>query len=58
MVIIIADLFFIIGAFILSLANTVGVLVLGRIITGVGFGLAVVCTPIYLSEISPKAIRG
>ena len=49
MVIIVADLFFIVGAVALSLANSVAVLVLGRIITGFGFGLAVVCAPIYIS---------
>ncbi len=30
----------------------------GRIATGLGFGLALVVSPIYLSEISPKQMRG
>ena len=42
----------------MSLATSVSVLIVGRVVTGMGFGLAVVVTPIYLSEISPKAVRG
>ena len=57
-VIIVADLFLVLAALIVSLANSVSVLVVGRIVTGVGFGLAVIVTPIYLSEIAPKAVRG
>ena len=49
-VIIVADLFLVLAALIMSLANSVSVLVVGRIVTGVGFGLAVIVTPIYQSS--------
>ena len=55
---IISDAFFVAGALSLSLAQSIAALVAGRIITGVGFGLILVVAPVYLSEISPKAVRG
>ena len=57
-VLIISDAFFVAGALSLSLAQSIAALVAGRIITGVGFGLILVVAPVYLSEISPKAVRG
>lgn len=33
-------------------------MVLGRVIVGVGVGLASACIPLYLAEISPAKFRG
>ena len=49
---------FIIGASLLAAANSVGILVLGRIVIGLGVGMAANVVPVYLSETSPTPIRG
>ena len=46
------------GAILLSIANTYSFLVIGRLIIGVGVGLASMVVPIYISEISPRMHRG
>ncbi|CAB4460297.1 unnamed protein product [Rhizophagus irregularis] len=51
-------LIFLGGAIILSIANTYSLLVTGRLIIGVGVGLASMVVPIYISEISPRKYRG
>ena len=43
------DLLFIAGALILAFANSITVLVVGRIVIGLGVGLAAMVVPIYLS---------
>ena len=49
MAIYIGDLLFIAGALILAFANSITVLVVGRIVIGLGVGLAAMVVPIYLS---------
>jgi MFS transporter, SP family, solute carrier family 2 (myo-inositol transporter), member 13 len=58
MIIVIADVLFTIGALIQALAPTIAVLMVGRIIIGLGVGVASVIAPLYISEISPTELRG
>lgn len=58
MTIMISDLLFTIGAIIMAFASTISVLILGRTIVGLGVGCSAMIVPIYLSEVSPKKIRG
>ncbi|ARJ50521.1 sugar porter family MFS transporter [Staphylococcus lutrae] len=49
---------FIIGALILSLAPTMEILVLGRLIIGLAVGGSTAIVPVYLSELAPTDARG
>lgn len=49
---------FIIGTAIATFANGYALLMLGRIVLGLSVGAASATVPVYLSEISPTAIRG
>lgn len=51
-------IFTIIGPIFESLANNIGVLIVGRILSGVGAGAAIVVVPIYISEIAPPKEKG
>src|SRR5215207_3145777 len=57
-IIIIAAILFTVGAFGAALAPNVGVLVLFRVVLGLGVGSAALIVPLYLSEIAPTQIRG
>ena len=57
-VIILSDVFFIIGGLTLFLADDLFALLLGRFIAGIGVGLASVTVPLYLAELSPSKNRG
>ena len=56
--IIIAAILFTAGAIGAALAPNVGVLVLFRVVLGLGVGAAALVVPLYLSEIAPTQIRG
>ncbi|WP_459887794.1 sugar porter family MFS transporter [Halostagnicola bangensis] len=56
--ILVGAVIFFIGSLIMAVAPTVEILILGRIIDGVGVGFASVVGPLYISEISPPKIRG
>lgn len=49
---------FIVGALICALAPSPTVLIAGRVIVGLGIGLASTTVPVYISEISPARSRG
>ena len=49
---------FIIGTVCTAFASTILILVIGRIIVGFAIGIASFTAPLYISEISPKKIRG
>ncbi|RIA98920.1 transporter-domain-containing protein [Glomus cerebriforme] len=55
---ILSALTFLGGAIVLSIAYTYSLLVIGRLIIGVGVGLASMIVPIYIGEISPRQYRG
>ncbi|CAG8492747.1 3671_t:CDS:10 [Ambispora leptoticha] len=55
---IIAAFIFIGGACIMAFAHNYAFLVVGRVVVGLGVGLASMVVPIYISEISPRYFRG
>lgn len=57
-VIIISDFVFILGSLQMALADSIAVLMVGRIIIGLAVGVASMVVPVYLSEISPIKVRG
>lgn len=52
------SIFFIIGPVVESIANNIGVLCLGRVLSGLGAGAAIVVVPIYISEVAPPKEKG
>ena len=57
-VIIASDVLFTIGSIVMATAETISVLIIGRLIVGLAVGIASMIVPVYLSEVSPLAIRG
>jgi len=53
-----AAVVFTIGAIIMGAANQKEVLLVGRIVLGMGIGMASMCVPVYMAETSPEDIRG
>lgn len=49
---------FIIGATMMSVSHSFWFLLLGRVVTGVGVGCAMVIAPVYITELAPPDIRG
>ncbi|KAI9278735.1 general substrate transporter [Phascolomyces articulosus] len=56
--IMISCLVFIAGALLLALPKSYGVLLFGRLVVGIGVGMSSLLVPVYISEVSPKHIRG
>lgn len=54
----IASIIFTIGSFILFIAWNYEILIFGRIIVGIGIGLASLTTPIYIAEVATPTLRG
>ena len=54
----IADLLFTFGAVLMALAPSVWVLMLARLIVGMGVGVAAQIVPLFLSEVADIEIRG
>jgi MFS family permease len=52
------SIFFIIGPVLEALSPNIGVMSVGRLLSGVGAGASVVVVPIYISEIAPPAQKG
>ncbi|KAJ7292316.1 hypothetical protein O6H91_03G121600 [Diphasiastrum complanatum] len=46
------------GCLLMGLAPSFWVLLLGRIITGIGYGFSFMVVPLYIAEVSPPEIRG
>mmetsp|Transcript_4348 Transcript_4348/g.5809 ORF Transcript_4348/g.5809 Transcript_4348/m.5809 type:complete len:80 (+) Transcript_4348:317-556(+) len=57
-VIMIADVLFTAGALTMGFAPSIGCLMFGRFILGLGVGVASQIVPLYLSEVAPKEVRG
>ncbi|CAM6113739.1 unnamed protein product [Calypogeia fissa] len=55
---IIAQLFFLVGALILGVAPNFSVLMVGRFLAGIGVGFALMVAPVYTAEVSPASSRG
>lgn len=54
----IISFFLVLGPVFESFAGSIGVLCLGRILSGVGAGAAIVVVPIYISEVAPPKEKG
>ena len=54
----ITSLVFIAGAVVCALCTSFGMLLVGRVIVGLGIGLSSTTVPIYISEVSPARARG
>lgn len=54
----ITSIFFIVGPVFEALSPNIGVMAVGRLLSGVGAGASVVVVPIYISEIAPPAQKG
>ncbi|GLJ39000.1 hypothetical protein SUGI_0794970 [Cryptomeria japonica] len=55
---IVAAMFYTIGALVTALAPDLIVLIIGRFVFGIGIGLAMHAAPLYIAETSPPQIRG
>jgi len=53
-----ASVIYTIGSLIQTFANVIGVFIAGRFIAGVACGMAMVISPVYIAEITPKNRRG
>lgn len=54
----IAAVIFFVGAGLMALAPNFAVLLLGRVIAGIGVGFALMVAPVYAAELAPARIRG
>lgn len=55
---ILASLIFTVGAIVLGASYYIAMLVIGRIVVGVGIGMAAMAVPMYIAESAPANIRG
>ncbi|VVB06244.1 unnamed protein product [Arabis nemorensis] len=53
-----ADIVFVAGAIVMAAAPDPYVLILGRLLVGLGIGVASVTAPVYIAEASPSEVRG
>lgn len=53
-----ADVIFTVGAIVMAAAPNPYVLILGRLLVGVGVGIASMTAPVYIAEASPSEVRG
>ncbi|XP_034908750.1 inositol transporter 4 [Populus alba] len=53
-----ADIVFFLGAIVMAAAPNPWVIIIGRILVGLGVGMASMTAPLYISEASPARIRG
>ncbi|XP_042064847.1 probable polyol transporter 4 [Salvia splendens] len=53
-----AAIVFQLGAVVMTIAPTFRVLMMGRILSGIGIGFGVMIAPVYIAEISPTVARG
>lgn len=56
--IMVADVLFLVGAIVMAIAPAPWVIIIGRILVGLGVGMASMTAPLYISEASPYRIRG
>ena len=53
-----AAILFTLGSIVMAVAPSIGILMLGRLIIGLGVGISSQIAPLYLSEVAPVEIRG
>lgn len=53
-----ADVIFALGAIVMAAAPNPYILIVGRLLVGLGVGVASVTAPVYIAEASPSEIRG
>jgi sugar porter (SP) family MFS transporter len=58
LMLIVTALIFMGGAIVCAAAGSIGALIAGRVIVGLGIGLSSTTVPVYISEVSPAAARG
>lgn len=56
--ILVADVLFLIGAVIMAASPNPATLLAGRVLVGLGVGMASMASPLYISEASPTRVRG
>jgi len=56
--ILMADVVFVAGALVMAAAPAPWVIIIGRVLVGLGVGVASMTAPLYISEASPAKIRG
>ncbi|KAJ7946391.1 Inositol transporter like [Quillaja saponaria] len=56
--ILVADVVFFVGAIVMAVAPAPSIIIIGRILVGLGVGMASMTAPLYISEASPHRIRG
>ncbi|CAK9271393.1 unnamed protein product [Sphagnum jensenii] len=54
----VAALFFLLGAVVMGLAPNFPVLMVGRVLAGIGVGFALMIAPVYTAELAPASSRG
>jgi MFS transporter, SP family, galactose:H+ symporter len=58
LMLLVTSLIFVLGAILCAAATSLGLLVFGRVIVGLGIGLSSSTVPVYISEVSPARARG
>jgi SP family galactose:H+ symporter-like MFS transporter len=58
LVLLVTGIVFVAGALIAALASSTSILLVGRVVVGVGIGFASMLTPLYLAEMAPARNRG
>jgi MFS transporter, SP family, galactose:H+ symporter len=58
LMLLVTSLIFVLGAILCAAATSLGLLVFGRVIVGLGIGLSSSTVPVYISEVSPARTRG
>jgi len=56
--ILVASVVFTLGSVVMAVSPTKAVLLVGRIVVGMGIGMASMCIPVYMAETSPVELRG
>jgi len=56
--ILISSIIFLVGVCLVVFAQSITVLIIGRILLGVGVGISSFAAPLYVSEVAPKTVRG
>lgn len=56
--IIISDILFALGSLMMAIAPNIPTLMAGRLVVGIGVGIASMIVPMYISEIAPNQVRG